>query len=151
MCEILISNAIPDDAETIAQYNIAMAKETEDKDLDPDIVLEGARALFDNPEYGFYVVAEADDKVVGTLMITYEWSDWRNGMFWWIQSVYVHPDYRRKGVFTSLFEHVKTEAEKEGNVCYIRLYVENENHNAQKTYAQLGMKESVYKIFEQKL
>lgn len=151
MSEVLISNAIPEDAETIAQYNVAMAKETEDTILDPETVLEGTKALFENSQYGFYVVAEVDKKVVGTLLVTYEWSDWRNAVYWWVQSVYVHPDHRRKGVFTALFEHVKTEAEKEGNVCYIRLYVENENLNAQKTYAKLGMKESVYKIFEVKL
>ncbi len=149
MADITIRRAGNDEAETIAEFNIAMAKETEDKVLDGDTVLAGTKSLFDKPEFGFYVVAQVGSLVVGSLMITYEWSDWRDGLFWWVQSVYVRPEFRRQGVFRGLYEYVSNEAQDADDVAGLRLYVENENHNAQKTYRDMGMAECDYKMFEQ--
>ena len=149
MADITIRRAANDEAETIAQFNIAMAKETEDKTLDADTVLAGTKSLFAKPEFGFYVVAQVDTQVVGSLMITYEWSDWRDGLFWWVQSVYVLPEFRRQGVFRALYEYVSNEAQNADDVSGLRLYVENENLNAQKTYRDMGMAECDYKMFEQ--
>jgi GNAT superfamily N-acetyltransferase len=101
--EIIIRKALIADAETIADFNIAMALETEGKELEYDTIHNGVNALFANPHYGFYIVAEVDDQIAGCLLVTYEWSDWRNGLFWWIQSVYIHPDYRRKGIYRTLW------------------------------------------------
>ena len=97
--------ATPNDATIIADFNKAMALETENKILNDDTILQGAQNLISQPQYGFYVVAEIDNEIVGSLMITYEWSDWRNGDFWWIQSVYVAPEFRERGVFRALYAH----------------------------------------------
>ena len=137
------------DAQTLVEFNQAMAKETEGKDLPIDVVSDGVRGLLMHPQYGFYLVAEADGEVIGSLMITYEWSDWRNGLFWWIQSVYVRPDYRGKGIYKRLYENTKTIAFKAGTICGFRLYVEKENVYAQKTYQALGMIKTRYRIFEE--
>jgi len=140
---------IKDDIDTIAAFNVAMAHETEDIELDIDRVRKGVTNLVEHPERGFYTVAVASDRVVGCCLVTSEWSDWRNGMFWWIQSVYVIPEFRRKGVFTGLYGHVKDLAEKDGTVCGFRLYVERENTAAQRTYKSMGMKETYYRMFEE--
>ncbi len=137
------------DADTIAEFNIAMAQETEEKELNSATIQSGVRQLFDHPEYGFYIVAEIDNKVAGCLMITYEWSDWRNGLFWWIQSVYIKPEFRRKGIYRQMYEFVKKLA-KDTDVCGFRLYVEKGNTIAQKTYENLGMNETIYKLYEEK-
>lgn len=138
-----------DDAPVIAAYNRAMARETEHKELDPDTLLAGVRAVFDQPGHGRYLVAQdAGGVVVGCLMITFEWSDWRNGRFWWIQSVYVHPEHRRRGVFRLLYQAVRELGEAEGGVCGYRLYVERDNHAAQQTYRTLGMTGTGYLLFE---
>jgi len=137
------------DAESITNFNIAMAQETEDKTLDFSVISAGVRKVFENPEYGFYLVAEEAERVVGSLMITTEWSDWRNRLFWWIQSVYIASDFRRRGVYSQLHHFVRKLAQEEPNVCGIRLYVENENHRAQKTYASLGMYKTHYQFFEE--
>lgn len=137
------------DAETIADFNIAMALETEGKSLEKEKISAGVKNLFRHPEYGFYIVAEVDGQVAGCLMVTYEWSDWRNGLFWWIQSVYIHPDCRRKGIYRTMYSFVKKLAFKEKNICGFRLYVEKENINAQRTYTALGMTECQYKMFEE--
>ena len=144
-----IRKALINDAETIASFNIAMAKETEGKALDPVIIQTGVDSLFDNPQYGFYVVAEVQNRIAGCLMITTEWSDWRNGLFWWIQSVYIHPDYRRRGIYRAMYSFVKELARKKSNICGFRLYVEMVNHIAQQTYEALGMEECHYKMFEE--
>ena len=147
--DIRIRRATPEDADHIIQFNRAMAKETEDRELAPEIISAGVKRLLNQPQYGFYLLAEVDQQVVGSLMITYEWSDWRDGLFWWVQSVYIKPEFRRQGIYRSLYSYVKLLAEKDGNVCGFRLYVEKENHIAHKTYHSLGMKETCYKMYEE--
>jgi len=142
-----IRRAAPDDADAIAQWNIAMAWETEGKALDPDTIGRGVRAVFDEPRRGFYLMAELDGTAVGCLLVTYEWSDWRCGDFWWVQSVYVAPEARRAGVFRGLYAHVKSMAAGAGAVG-VRLYVETENERAQSTYAGLGMERCHYYMYE---
>ena len=137
------------DAPDLVEFNQAMALETEGKRLDSDILRNGVEAVFDDEKKGFYVVAEEDDKIVGGLMITFEWSDWRNAWFWWIQSVYILPAFRGRSIYRLLYEYVKTEAEKSKNVCGFRLYVEKENVNAQKVYEKLGMERSHYLMYEE--
>jgi GNAT superfamily N-acetyltransferase len=136
------------DLDFIAHGNAAMALETEQKVLDPATVRSGVKAAFDDPGRGRYFVAEIDDKVVGQLMITYEWSDWRNGVFWWIQSVYVEPAARRLGVFRALYGHVERLARQTVGVCGLRLYVENDNIRAQQTYLGCGMVQAGYLVME---
>ena len=126
-----------------------MARETESKELVVEVVSAGVSALLARPELGFYLVAEQHGEVVGSLMVTTEWSDWRNRTFWWIQSVYVLPGARRQGIYRRLYEFVKLEAEKQQGVCGFRLYVERENIPAQKTYRSLGMTETRYKVYEE--
>ena len=145
----IIRKASKSDAHAIAQFNIAMAMETEGKELVRNEIESGVLGLLNHPEYGFYLVAESDDKIVGSLMITYEWSDWRNGLFWWIQSVYVLPEFRRKGVYRAMYEKIKKMAADDPMVWGFRLYVEKENHPAQQTYLNLGMKETHYRMFEE--
>jgi ribosomal protein S18 acetylase RimI-like enzyme len=137
------------DAAVLAEFNAAMALETERKELLPDVVGSGVRSLLAHPAGGFYVLAEEGDSVIGSLMITKEWSDWRNGSFWWIQSVYVRPEWRRKGVYRALYRHVQNLAAKDPKVCGFRLYVERENARAQETYRALGMKQTHYLVFEE--
>ena len=126
-----------------------MARETEGVELIPEVIGAGVKAMIENPQMGFYLVVELDNGIQASLMVTTEWSDWRNGMFWWIQSVYVRPEYRRQGLYRELYERVKELAEQESFVCGFRLYVENWNTVAQKTYASLGMTETVYNMFEE--
>lgn len=146
---LTIERASASDAEIIARFNQAMALETEDKQLPWNRILPGVQALLANDGMGFYLVARADGQVVGCLAITYEWSDWRNGLFWWIQSVYVDETYRGKGVFSSMYEHVKGLATSDPGNCGIRLYVEKDNHRAQRTYEKLNMIETEYRIMEE--
>ena len=137
-----------DDAAPIIEFQIAMARETEGLELDREVLTRGVEALFHEPYLGRYFVAEVDGRVVGSLMITYEWSDWRNGMIWWIQSVYVIPDFRRKGIYAGLYEHIKTLVDGEANVRGIRLYVDRRNTAAQEVYRRLGMNGEHYQLFE---
>ena len=137
------------DAEVLIEFNCAMARETEGKQLLPEVIGAGVRALLANPASGFYLVAEAESRVKASLLITKEWSDWRNGDFWWIQSVYVRPEVRRQGVYKRLYRHVQELAAKDPAVCGFRLYVERENSRAQTTYRALGMKETRYLVFEE--
>jgi GNAT superfamily N-acetyltransferase len=137
------------DIDTLTKFNIALARETEQKELSPHTVVQGLQMLFNNPKYGFYIVAEIDDEVVGCCMVTYEWSDWRCGLFWWIQSVYVKPEFRRQGIFRKLYEFLKEKASQEKNVCGFRLYVEKANHAGKNTYAVVGMKEAPYEVYEE--
>lgn len=146
--ELTIRLASLSDAETIAAYNAAMAKETEHLELDTARLLEGVRAVLTDASKGFYIVAESGSRVAGQMMITFEWSDWRNGVFWWIQSVYVHPGFRRRGIFRRLYEHAAGLAKDAGTVCGLRLYVEKENRNAQRTYERLGMHRTAYDVYE---
>jgi GNAT superfamily N-acetyltransferase len=145
---VTIRNAIPADVETIAAYNSEMALETEGRPLDPALIVPGVGALVADVGKGRYWVAEADGRIVGQIMVTYEWSDWRNGTQWWIQSVYVHPDYRRRGVFSALYRHVESLARTESSVCGLRLYVERDNRRAQQTYLALGMQHPGYEVME---
>jgi GNAT superfamily N-acetyltransferase len=149
--ELAIRRATIDDAEILARFNEAMAEETEDKTLDPDTVRAGVRAVFDKPEQVFYLVAERDSTIVGSLMITTEWSDWRNADFWWIQSVYVRPEARRTGVYTALHRDVRRRARNTEDVCGLRLYVERANAAAQAAYDELGMDEPPYRMYEEML
>lgn len=141
--------ATPADAAVLAEFNAAMALETEGKELLPEVIGRGVHALVNSPASGFYVIAEENASIVAALMITKEWSDWRNGSFWWIQSVYVRPQWRRKGVYRQLYRHVQGLAAKDPAVCGFRLYVERENSRAQATYRALGMKETRYLVFEE--
>jgi len=146
---LTIRTADPSDVERLARFNERMAAETEDKDLDAETVRAGVRSMIETPNRGFYLLAERGGKVVGSLMITTEWSDWRNGTFWWIQSVYVRPVARRQGVYASLHSEVTSRAEAAGDVCGIRLYVEKDNQAARETYAALGMTETSYRMYEE--
>ncbi|MCI0426727.1 MAG: GNAT family N-acetyltransferase [Nitrospiraceae bacterium] len=144
--------ARPEDAAKIASFSAAMALETEGRRLDLDRLYDGTIALLKSPDRGFFMVAEleqADDRqLLGQLMITYEWSDWRNGEFWWIQSVYVDPVWRRRSVFRRMHETVMATAKTSPNVCGVRLYVGESNNAAQAVYRKLGLTPSSYAIFE---
>jgi ribosomal protein S18 acetylase RimI-like enzyme len=144
-----IRKAQKSDAGSIVQFNMAMALETEQKILPKDKIDAGVRSLLKNSQYGFYMVAEQNGTIVGSLMITTEWSDWRNGIFWWIQSVYVIPEFRRQGIYRAMYMKVKEEAKGVPNICGFRLYVERDNLIAQKTYSDLGMTETHYKMYEE--
>ncbi len=144
---ITIRKAIPEDSATIIEFQQKMAWETEQLTLVPVKVTNGVAAVFANPGHGQYWVAEDSGKIVSSLLITYEWSDWRNANVWWFQSVYVLPEYRRTGIFRSLYEHIKAEAENNG-IAGLRLYVETNNMRAQKTYEALGMQSEHYKMYE---
>ncbi|MEE9118083.1 MAG: GNAT family N-acetyltransferase [Calditrichia bacterium] len=124
-----------------------MAIETENKPLDSVTVHKGVKTTLNNRGLGFYLIAESDGVLVGQLMVTKEWSDWRNREFWWIQSVYVHPDYPINNVFRKLYTEVIKLAKESEKVCGIRLYVEKNNTIAQKVYSKLGMAESNYLLF----
>jgi ribosomal protein S18 acetylase RimI-like enzyme len=136
------------DADVLARFNVQLAKESENLVLVPARVRAGVEALLRDPAKGTYYVAEAGGAVIGQLLITHEWSDWCNGDYWWVQSVYVRSDYRRRGVFQALFQHVLAGAEGRGDVAAIRLYVEKNNDPALKAYARLGLKETHYRILE---
>ena len=146
--QITVRFAETDDAKTIADFNIAMAWETERIRLDSSVVLRGVEAIFEYQMYGFYVVAIIEGRIVGCLMITYEWSDWRNGVQWWLQSVYVDSEYRRIGVFNRLYAFVKEQALSKKDVTGIRLYVDKSNQKAMTTYKSLGMQPTNYLIYE---
>lgn len=139
--------AVPTDASAIIDFQLAMARETEDLELDRGILTSGVNAVFADPALGRYYIAEDEGRVIGSLMITYEWSDWRNGMVWWIQSVYVIPEFRRRGIYAGLYAHVKQIVEQ-STVRGIRLYVDKRNTSAQEVYTRLGMNGEHYLVFE---
>lgn len=144
---ISIRKARAEDAKVIIDFQQKMAWETEQITLVQEIITKGVNAVFNNPERGQYWVAEKNDVVVASLLITYEWSDWRNSNVWWFQSVYVLSDYRRTGIFRSMYLHIKNEADKQG-IAGLRLYVETNNLRAQKTYEALGMHSDHYTMYE---
>ena len=148
---ITIRPALPNDAAAIVEFNMAMALETEQKKLDRDTLTDGVQAVFDTPSHGFYVVAESDNKPIGSLLVTSEWSDWRNGLFWWIQSLYVLPQWRQRGVFKALYAFVSDKAASNGTIRGLRLYVETNNTTARACYEKQGMTPSVYILYEQSL
>ncbi len=139
------------DSSALIAFNQAMARETEGKTLDPRKITPGVAAVLADEKKGFYVVAEQDSKIVGGLMVTYEWSDWRNAWFWWIQSVYILPEARGTGLYRRMYDFVKERAAEAGNVCGFRLYVENDNHHAQKVYDGVGMQASHYLMYEEEV
>ena len=143
-----VRSATAADGPVIATFNALMALETEQRNLDHETLRRGVEAVLSNPSKGTYYIAELDGTVVGQLLITYEWSDWRNGMFWWIQSVYVREEYRNKGIFKTLFRHVESESKRHSGVAGLRLYVEKENTKAKQTYERLSMKKTPYEIYE---
>ncbi len=145
---ISIRDATPADANTIADYNNRLAEETEAQTLDPDLIDPGVAAFLADSSKGRYWLAIVDDSIIGQIAVTYEWSDWRNGMIWWVQSVYVHADYRRQGVYSSLYRHVESQAQSDSDAIGIRLCVEKDNERAQTTYADLGMKMTHYRIMQ---
>ncbi len=144
---ITIRDATAADADTVVSFNAAMAEETESKTLDRSVLTPGVTAVLDDAERGRYWVADIDGVAVGQVMVTREWSDWRNAWFWWLQSVYVAPDHRRRGVFRALYEHVREQARAAG-ACGLRLYVEHENSGAADTYRALGMADADYAMLE---
>jgi ribosomal protein S18 acetylase RimI-like enzyme len=139
--------ATPKDSAAIIDFQQKMAWETEKMTLVPEIIAKGVNAVFIDPSHGQYWVAEDTGVVVASLLITYEWSDWRNKIVWWIQSVYVLPAFRRKGIFRSMYIRIQYEADKQ-SVAGLRLYVETNNSRAQKTYEALGMTGKHYSMFE---
>ena len=145
---ITIRPAALDDAPFVVDCNLRLARESEDITLDPDRVRQGVAAVFADGAKGFYVIAEVNGQRAGQLMITSEWSDWRNGVFWWFQSVYTMPEFRGRGVFRALYSHVESIASRAGNVCGLRLYVAPANQRAQATYLNRGMHDSGYLLFE---
>ena len=145
---IIIRNANHKDTATIVIFNSAMAMETEHKLLDFNTVHEGVKELLNNSEHGFYLIAESDGIPIGQLMITKEWSDWRNGEFWWIQSVYVHANYRKNNIYRKLYNEAIKLAKESDKVCGIRLNVDKDNTISEKVYSKLRMKESNYKFFK---
>lgn len=149
---LLVRPARPDDLDVLVDFSAAMALETEGRHLDRDRLRQGTRAVFDLPARGFYVVAElpasAGPKVVGQLLITFEWSDWRNATFWWIQSVYVDPGCRRQGVYRAMHRYILGQAHARPDVCGLRLYVEGENKVAKAVYERVGLSPSRYDVFE---
>lgn len=136
------------DLETVVKFNYNLAKETEDKELDLGILSKGVKSILTDSSKGQYYVYEVDNKVVGQIMYTYEWSDWRNGTFLWVQSVYVDADYRKKGIYKKLYHNIKNICDNDENIAGIRLYVEKENVNAKSTYKSLGMCECNYHMYE---
>ncbi len=148
MVERSIRRAQLKDVESLAAHNQAMAAETENRTLPQAIILAGTRALLEDDEKGFYLVAEQAGQIVGQLMVTYEWSDWRNGQFWWIQSVYVRPETRRQGILRALFAQVEADAKERGGICGLRLYSERNNLGAHRAYENLGLSRTCYEMFE---
>lgn len=148
MSEIKVRRATAAESARIASYNRALAMETEGLALDEQTVTAGVVAAMGHPERGFYLVAEVGGVLAGCLLVTYEWSDWRNKMFWWIQSVYVKPEQRGHGVYSALYDKVRALAAEDGHVCGFRLYVHKNNHRAQEVYRNLGMEETAYLVYE---
>jgi ribosomal protein S18 acetylase RimI-like enzyme len=146
---LTIRRATAADEGVLVEFNAALAWETEHKRLRPEVLTAGVRAVFADPAKGFYTVAEEGGTVVGQMMVTFEWSDWRNGWFWWVQSVYVREDARRNGVFRALYKEIETQAAADPTVIGIRLYVESDNTRAQATYRALGMTTTTYGVMEE--
>jgi len=144
-----IRRAHESDVEHIVRFNAAMAEETEGRTLDQETLTAGVMNGLQHPEYGFYLVAEVEEQVVGCLMVTTEWSDWRNGIFWWIQSVYVVLQFRRQGIFSALYNAVKNLADSREDICGLRLYVEHQNIPARETYRSMGMEDTGYLVYEE--
>ncbi|MCL1065948.1 GNAT family N-acetyltransferase [Shewanella olleyana] len=137
------------DLSALVEFNQAMAMETENLSLDNELLTKGVNTMLNSPEKGFYLVAEVEGEIVGSLMVTLEWSDWRATNYCWIQSVYIRPQNRRQGIYAKLYNTVKSMAEEIGGAASFRLYVEHDNLRAQKTYEALGMEQSHYLMYEE--
>ena len=148
---VKVIQALPEHGEIIARFNCEMAMETESKVLDHSVILPGVTTMLQDNSLGYYLVALKEESVVGCLGVTFEWSDWRNGLFWWIQSVFVVRGHRTHGVFSSMYRNVKARAKADTRSCGLRLYVEKENNNAFNTYVGLGMQETNYRLMEELL
>jgi GNAT superfamily N-acetyltransferase len=146
--QLRVRAAYPREIATLVEFNRALAHETEGRELDAERLQRGVAAVFEDPARGGYFLALQGADPVGCLLLTSEWSDWRNGVFWWIQSVYVRPEWRGKGVFRSLYRHVLERARATPEVCGLRLYVDLENRLAQRVYRALGMAQAHYQMFE---
>lgn len=146
--DVEIREARPKDAPVIVDFQIRMARATEDLELDFGTVTRGVAAVFADPAKGTYWVAEADGRVIASLLTTFEWSDWRNGTVLWIQSVYVLPEWRRRGIYRRLYEHLRREVEKSPDLRGLRLYVDQRNTAAQEVYERLGMTKEHYQMYE---
>lgn len=153
LANLVIRPARGEDVDALVRFSAAMALETEGRRLDETRLRQGIQAVLDSPARGFYVVAELKEPppgvVIGQLLVTFEWSDWRNATFWWIQSVYVDPAWRRRGVYRKMHETILQQARQRGDVCGIRLYVEGDNAVAQTVYERVGLTPSSYRIFEE--
>ena len=149
MNDISIREGTISDATLISSFQQHMALETESKILDEYTVLKGVEKVLASSDRGFYIIADVASKVIGSLMVTFEWSDWRNGWFFWIQSVFVEQSYRRQGIYRLMHNEVINRCKKSKDCCGIRLYVERDNINAQKVYKNLGMHETDYYLFEE--
>ena len=146
--EVTIRKAEDYDVPVLVRFNLEMARETEEKELEPEVLAAGVRGIFEKPDRGFYLIAEIMGRSAGSLMVTTEWSDWRNGDFWWVQSVYVKPEFRQRGIFRALYEEVRRMAMETERVCGCRLYVEKDNETAQAVYLRRGFQETPYRLFE---
>jgi len=145
-----VRNASLEDAAVIARFNVLLAEESENEEIEYQTVLKGVRTLLTDERKGFYLLAVHGDDIVGQMMVTFEWSDWRNRNTWWLQSVYVRKEWRRRGVFKRLFEEAWLRAAKEG-VGMLRLYVHQSNRSAMKVYGRLGMDAAPYKLMQRAL
>jgi ribosomal protein S18 acetylase RimI-like enzyme len=145
---LTIRPATSEDSDMVVDFNRRLAEESEGKKLDGALLKAGVAQALTDPHKALYFLAEDAERVIGQIMITTEWSDWRNGWFWWIQSVYVRPEARRRGIFRALFEHVAQAARQDSSVIGLRLYVDEDNHSAQETYRRLGMTDTGYFVLE---
>lgn len=143
-----IRRGLPGDLAAVVDFNLALARETEGRELEPARLAAGVAAALADASKGAYWLADASGRVVGQLMVTLEWSDWRDGWFWWLQSVYVEPAWRGKGVFRSLARFVEAEARSRREVCGLRLYMEPHNDRARSAYTRLGWQPAGYELFE---
>jgi GNAT superfamily N-acetyltransferase len=146
--DVIVRDATAADIDAIVGYNQRLAQETEGKSLDPVVIGAGVRRGFANPQLCRYFVAEADGRVVGTTMLTYELTDWRDGVIWWLQSVFIEPEYRRHGVFRAIYRHIEVLARNDSDARGLRLYVHRDNARAMKTYEALGMDKAGYELYE---
>ncbi|HEV3166080.1 MAG TPA: GNAT family N-acetyltransferase [Isosphaeraceae bacterium] len=146
---LVVRDAVPTDRDVIALFNALLATETEGKHLDPLVLERGVAIALTEPDRLRYWVAEADGQIIGQAAITREWSDWRNGWLWWLQSVYVHQDFRGRGVFRTLYQHIRSVALELGDVIGLRLYVDDTNTLGQQTYQSMGMKPGGYHVYEE--
>ncbi len=146
--QINVRTAIAEDISSIVSFNAAMALETEAHLLDVAVLTEGVKSVLSDQALGFYIVCEIEGSVRACLMITYEWSDWRNGLFWWIQSVYVQKEFRKQGCYKAMYNYLVELIKTKEKIAGLRLYVDKQNSIAQRTYSNLGMKKTNYILFE---